>query len=78
MSRHTDIRLGTVASYYDAQEFDELLNTAERQASEAREIDFVAGMRARYERYGMRTFLSAAQRAWLLRIANMEEHDDEG
>lgn len=60
----------TVEETYDhVEEFIALLAAAELHASTAWEITFTEDMRAKFQRFGPRTNLSAAQRQTLERIA---------
>lgn len=53
----------------DTDDFEQLLEDAERQASTKRDQDFVSDMRDKYECWGIEMFLSESQRSWLERIA---------
>lgn len=53
----------------DPDTFEVLLDDAEHGAQKDNEINFVADMRAKFERYGVVMFLSERQLAWLNSIA---------
>lgn len=63
----------TVQDHYTEDDFEELLDDAEANAANDWEEQFVADMKARYQQYGKRMFISAAQRAQLERIADDED-----
>lgn len=61
-----------VQDLYDEKEFEELLEGARMNAANDWEESFVADMKARYDQYGRRMFISDAQQGHLERIANDE------
>lgn len=61
-----------VQDHYDDGEFEELLTDAEQNAANDWEETFVEDMKARYQQYGKRMFVSQAQIAHLERIAEDE------
>ena len=61
-----------VQDLYDEKEFEELLEGARMNAANDWEESFVADMKARYEEFGRRLFISDAQQSHLERIANDE------
>lgn len=63
----------TVQDHYTDDDFESLLDDAEGNAANDWEEEFVSDMKARFQQYGKRMFISAAQRSHLERIA-----DDEG
>lgn len=63
----------TVQDHYTEDDFEELLDDAEANAANDWEEQFVADMKARYQQYGKRMFISAAQRVQLERIADDED-----
>lgn len=63
----------TVQDHYTEDDFESLLDDAESNAANDWEEEFVAYMKARFQQYGKRMYISSAQRARLERIA-----DDEG
>lgn len=63
----------TVSDHYTEDDFETLLDNAESNAANDWEEEFVADMKARYQQYGKRMYISAAQRSHLERCA-----DDEG
>lgn len=63
----------TVQDHYTEDDFESLLDDAESNAANDWEGGFVADMKARFQQYGKRMYISAAQRSHLERIA-----DDEG
>lgn len=63
----------TVQDHYTEDDFESLLDDAESNAASDWEGEFVADMKARFQQYGKRMYISAAQRSHLERIA-----DDEG
>lgn len=68
-SQPTNTR-GTILDVFDSvAEFEGVLCAAEDAATTDKERDFVSDMRDRFETYGERTFLSAAQLAWLRSLA---------
>ena len=62
-----------VQDHYTEDDFESLLDDAESNAANDWEEEFVAYMKARFQQYGKRMYISSAQRARLERIA-----DDEG
>lgn len=54
---------------YEEDEFQELLDQAELNASRGKDIDFVDGVVHRFAEYGMEVFLSDSQLSWLKDIA---------
>ena len=64
-------RLGVKMKAKDYENFGELLDEAEDQATTDAEIDFVSDMRSRYEAYDGETFVSEKQLAWLEKIADL-------
>ena len=63
----------TVQDHYTEDDFESLLDDAESNAANDWEEEFVSDMKARFQMYGKRMYISAAQRSHLERIA-----DDEG
>jgi hypothetical protein len=63
----------TVQDHYTDDDFESLLDDAEGNAANDWEAGFVSDMKARFQMYGKRMYISAAQREHLERIA-----DDEG
>ena len=63
----------TVQDHYTEDDFESLLDDAESNAANDWEEGFVADMKERFQLYGKRMYISAAQREHLERIA-----DDEG
>ncbi len=63
----------TVQDHYTEDDFESLLDDAESNAANDWEEEFVSDMKARFQMYGKRMHISAAQRQHLERIA-----DDEG
>ena len=61
-----------VQDLYEEKEFEELLEDARMNAANDWEESFVADMKARYDQYGRRMFISDAQQGHLERIANDE------
>ena len=61
-----------VQDLYDEKDFEELLEGARMNAANDWEESFVADMKARYDQYGRRMFISDAQQGHLERIANDE------
>lgn len=62
-----------VQDHYTEDDFESLLDDAESNAANDWEKGFVADMKAHFQQYGKRMYISAAQRSHLERIA-----DDEG
>ena len=62
-----------VQDHYTEDDFESLLDDAESNAANDWEEGFVADMKAHFQQYGKRMYISAAQRSHLERIA-----DDEG
>jgi hypothetical protein len=62
----------TVQDHYTEDDFESLLDDAESNAANDWEEEFVADMKARFQQYGKRMFISQAQRSNLERIANDE------
>ena len=62
-----------VQDHYTEDDFESLLDDAESNAANDWEEEFVSDMKARFQMYGKRMYISAAQRQHLERIA-----DDEG
>lgn len=59
-----------IADYFkDADEFCDTLNDAEPKVGGSREVDFIDGLRERYDQYQADMYLSEAQADWLKRIA---------
>lgn len=67
MSRSKSAQLQDV---YEEEEFKELLEKARMNAANDWEESFVADMRARYDQYGKRMFISDSQQRNLERIAD--------
>lgn len=63
----------TVQDHYTEDDFESLLDDAESNAANDWEEGFVSDMKERFQLYGKRMYISAAQREHLERIA-----DDEG
>lgn len=63
----------TVQDHYTEDDFEFLLDDAESNAANEWEEGFVSDMKERFQLYGKRMYISAAQREHLERIA-----DDEG
>ena len=63
----------TVQDHYTEDDFESLLDDAESNAANDWEEGFVSDMKERFQLYGKRMYISAAQRSHLERIA-----DDEG
>jgi hypothetical protein len=59
--------------FEDEGEFERCLNLADAATCLQRESDFVDDLRAKYEEYGTRMFLSVKQADWLKRIAGWED-----
>ena len=55
----------------DIENFSELLDEAEDQATTEAEIDFCADMRSRFDAYEGEMFVSEKQLAWLEKIADL-------
>ena len=62
-----------VQDHYTEDDFESLLDDAESNAANDWEEGFVSDMKERFQLYGKRMYISAAQREHLERIA-----DDEG
>lgn len=62
--------MSRVSDSYTDQEFEDLLDVADDQASGRKEQDFVSDMRDKFVEWGVEMFLSEAQQEWLERIAN--------
>lgn len=61
---------GMVCDLFDEVEaFADLLDAASDGASSEKEVDFVADIQERFDKYGSRTFISEAQLAWLRALA---------
>ena len=59
-----------VSNQFDKPEqFEELLTAAENADPRGDAADFVAELRAKYDRYGQSMFLSDKQKRWLENIA---------
>lgn len=58
--------------YPDDDDFEELLASAEENASSEWETEFVSSLQERYEQYGINMFLSDKQDEILKRIAEGE------
>ena len=58
--------------YPDDDDFEELLASAEENASNEWEAEFVSSLQERYEQYGVNTYLSDKQDEVLNRIAEGE------
>lgn len=56
--------------YYDYNDLESALETAEDLAKSDREIEFVSSMRESFEEWGLRMFMSDKQYDWLERIAS--------
>lgn len=61
-----------VQDLYSESDFEELLDDAESNAANDWETQFVNDLKAKYEQFGRRMFLSIAQQEALERIANDE------
>lgn len=61
-----------VLDLYSESDFEELLDDAESNAANDWETQFVDDLKAKYEQFGRRMFLSIAQQEALERIANDE------
>lgn len=59
----------TVSDHYAEDHFESLLDDAESNAANDWEEEFVSDLKARYQQYGKRMFISPAQRSHLERIA---------
>lgn len=59
----------TVSDHYTEDHFESLLDDAESNAANDWEEEFVSDLKARYQQYGKRMFISQAQRSHLERIA---------
>lgn len=59
-----------VQDLYEEKEFESLLESARMNAANDWEESFVADMKARYEQYGRRMYISDSQTDHLERIAN--------
>lgn len=65
----------TVKDHFDdVDEFEQLLNQAQSQANSQKEMSFCADLVSKFDEYGLNTYLSDSQLAWLKRIAG--ESDD--
>ncbi|CAB4144049.1 hypothetical protein UFOVP456_18 [uncultured Caudovirales phage] len=64
--------MNAVADLYEATEFEDMLHSAESNAANAWEQDFVSGVREKWLLYGRRMFLSDKQDEILKRIASDE------
>ncbi len=61
--------MSKVSDFYDdPDEFEADLDSAGAAAVTAREIEFVSGLRDKFDEWGVKMFLSDAQHAWLQRI----------
>ena len=58
-----------VQDLYDEDDFEDLLDSARMNAANDWEESFVADMKAKFDEYGRRMYLSDAQQAHLERIA---------
>lgn len=61
-----------VQDLYEEQEFEAMIENARMNAANDWEESFVADMKARYEDYGRRMFISDSQKEHLERIAGDE------
>lgn len=61
-----------VQDLYSESDFEELLDDAESNAANGWETQFVDDLKAKYEQFGRRMYLSLAQKEALERIANDE------
>ena len=61
-----------VQDLYDERDFEELLESAQANAANDWEETFVRDMKAKYEEFGRRMYLSDAQEEHLERIASDE------
>lgn len=61
-----------VQDHYSHDEFEELIDDAEMNAANDWEEQFVSDIKAKFEDYGIRMFVSDKQREILERIANGE------
>ena len=61
-----------VQDIYDERDFEELLESAQANAANDWEETFVSDMKAKYEEFGRRMYLSDAQKEHLERIASDE------
>lgn len=61
-----------VQDIYSELEFSDLLDEAEKNAANSWEENFVSDLRAKFNEYGIRMFLSESQQEHLERIANGE------
>lgn len=59
----------TVSDHYTEGDFESLLDDAESNAANDWEEEFVSDLKARYQQYGKRMFISQAQRSHIERIA---------
>lgn len=61
--------MSKVSDFYDdPDEFEADLDSAGTAAVTTREIEFVSGLRDKFEEWGAKMFLSDAQYGWLQRI----------
>lgn len=59
----------TIEDVYERYEFEDILESARMNAGTDWDEEFVKDMKARYDQWGMRAFLSDAQQEQLERIA---------
>ena len=64
--------MSKVQDLYSESDFEELLDDAEGNAANEWETQFVDDLKAKYEQFGRRMFLSSTQQETLERIANDE------
>jgi hypothetical protein len=64
--------MSKVQDLYSESDFEELLDDAESNAANDWETQFVDDLKAKYEQFGRRMYLSPAQQEALERIANDE------
>lgn len=63
----------TVADWFEsALTFRRLCMFAQHQASSEKDMEFTASMLQKAERFGLRTFVSSGQIAWLCRLAQQD------
>jgi hypothetical protein len=61
----------TVGDRFEGDEFERLLDDAQRGAVTERDMDFVADMIEKFEQYGEKMFLSERQAAYLESLADL-------
>lgn len=67
------LKSDTIATFFDQEEFEEILSDALCNAATDKEEDFVRDVQKRYNEYKMNAYLSVKQKDWLLKIANVDE-----